>query len=141
MSYNQTNKIHNPFEGEELEKGLSAFKEAARYAESSLRNYAEGFDIIFENGLSKLHKSLEDVERSIGITKVLSAHGDRMKLSRQQIKEVKNVHRGLLKAKGRLTEAISKIMASAGGGLNIKLASIAGQLEMIEGRQWVLINK
>jgi len=134
MSYNQTNKIHNPFEGQELEKGLSAFKEAARYTESALRNYAEGFDIIFEKGEIKLHKALEDIERVIGITRVLSAHGDRMKLSREQIKEIKNVSRGLLSIKGKLTDAISKIMGAAGGGLNIKLASIAAQLEMIEKR-------
>ena len=134
MSYNQTNKIHNPFEGQELEKGLSAFKEASRYTQSALRNYAEGFDIIFEKGEIKLHKALEDIERVIGITRVLSAHGDRMKLSREQIKEIKNVSRGLLSIKGKLTDSISKIMGSASGGLNIKLASIAAQLEMIEKR-------
>tara|TARA_R100000234_G_C4873598_1_gene124328 strand:+ start:17 stop:424 length:408 start_codon:yes stop_codon:yes gene_type:complete len=132
MSYNQTNKIHNPFEGEELEKGLSAFKEAARYTESALRNYAEGFDIILEKGDDKLYKAVEDIERSIGITRVLSAHGDRMKLSRDQIKEVKQVQKGLLKAKERIVGAISTIRQSAGGAVNIKLAYIAGQLERIE---------
>jgi hypothetical protein len=133
MSYNQTNKIHNPFEGEELEKGIpTGSKQAIKQLTNAIGILNESSKQLYKVG-KEMRKATNLVEGAAGhmnnsaLVHEIGPKPDRKKRREAQriMREIKNSAKDLLK----LDESI--IMFDA-RDYAIGLASLAAKIDMLE---------
>ena len=125
MSYNQTNKIHNPFEGEELEKGRFNLGRVEK-------DISEAISVIFASAqkLRDTHEDLKEAARDVYSSSQMMAaleigiKVDPKRFGRGDARKIRSISSQLKKMSEEIKQTAESIPKFTSTDYNVKLAVI-----------------